>query len=677
MGANGYLCAVAATGMTEQIGRVLGGRYRLLSPLGSGASAQVYLADDVRLRRLVAVKVLHPALADDESFLRRFRAEAQSAAALGHPHILAVFDWNGDDGAPFLVTEYLSGGSLRAMLDAGHRLSTAQALVIGLEAARALAHAHREGFVHRDIKPANLLFGEDGRLRVADFGLARAIAEAGWTETGAVLGTARYASPEQARGEVVDGRSDVYSLALVLVESVTGAVPFSADTTIGTLMARLEHPVPVPDALGPLVPVLTRAGQVERGRRIDAAGLAEGLVAAAPELAKPYPLPLVGTVAAAPDTTGDQDRTLMGQGVKRRNGAAATGAGLAGVSGGDATTNLMRAAPPRVAGPAEPPPLEPGRAQPWRTGVQPAERRPLSAGDRSARRLMVGAAVVVLALTVGMGGGWLYLQSQVPRHVVPTTLVGMQQSDLASEVRAFRWEIEIEERRQDGTDPGEILETRPAGGEELREGGTLTVVVSQGATLVDLPDGLAGMTEADARSALLAAGLEAEMVPTPSDSVEEGVVIGFADGDPGPQVPKGSTVRLALSAGDEVEIPDLEGRAHEEAVAELEALGLVVELDSEDPEDGLDVGDVIRTEPDAGDEVERGETVVVVVAVGEVEVPSLSGLTLDEATDELEDEGLSVGSVTGPEDGRVFLTWPFDGSEVEGGSSVDLIMRSG
>ncbi|MDD9372142.1 MAG: protein kinase, partial [Acidimicrobiales bacterium] len=185
--------------MTEQIGRVLGGRYRLLSPLGAGASAQVYLADDVRLRRQVAVKVLHPALADDESFLRRFRAEAQSAASLSHPHLLAVFDWSGDDETPFLVTEYLSGGSLRALLDAGQRLSASQALVIGLEAARALDYAHRQGFVHRDIKPANLLFGADGRLHIADFGLARAIAEAGWTETGAVLGTARYASPEQAR----------------------------------------------------------------------------------------------------------------------------------------------------------------------------------------------------------------------------------------------------------------------------------------------------------------------------------------------------------------------------------------------------------------------------------------------------------------------------------------------
>src|SRR5262245_4837810 len=272
------------TRMTDQIGRVLGGRYRLLSPRGSGASAQVYLAEDVRLRRRVAVKVLHPGLADDESFLRRFRAEAQATAALSHPHLLAVFDWS-DDEVPYLVTEYLGGGSLRSMLDRGHRLSPAQALVLGLEAARALDYAHRQGFVHRDIKPANLLFGEDARLRIADFGLARAIAEAGWTEpAGAVLGTARYASPEQARGESVDGRSDVYSLALVLTEAVTGQVPFSTDTTIGTLMARLDRDMEVPDSLGPLAPPVRQAGRRDPEQRLDAAALGQGLVTAATQL---------------------------------------------------------------------------------------------------------------------------------------------------------------------------------------------------------------------------------------------------------------------------------------------------------------------------------------------------------------------------------------------------------
>ena len=243
--------------MADQLGRVLGGRYRLLAPIGTGASAHVFLAEDVSLRRRVAVKVLHAALAHDEAFLRRFRAEAQAAAALSHPNIMAVFDWGEDDDGPYLVLEHLSGGSLRSLLDEGHRLSPSQALAVGLQTARGLDYAHRRGFVHRDIKPANLLFDDEGRLCIADFGLARALAEAAWTEpAGAVVGSARYASPEQARGASLDGKSDVYSLALVLVEAVTGAVPFAADTTIATLMARVDAPLVAPPELGALGPVV-------------------------------------------------------------------------------------------------------------------------------------------------------------------------------------------------------------------------------------------------------------------------------------------------------------------------------------------------------------------------------------------------------------------------------------
>src|SRR3954469_8367027 len=287
--------------MTDQIGRVLSGRYRLIAPIGSGASALVYLADDTRLRRRVAVKLLHQALADDEAFLRRFRSEAQSAAALNHPNILAVYDWGDDEREPYLVTEYLGGGSLRAMLDAGSRLSQSQALMIGLEAARALEFAHTRGFIHRDIKPANLLFGEDSRLRIADFGLARAIAEAAWTEpAGVVLGTARYASPEQAKGQSVDGKTDVYSLALALVEAVTGHVPFAADTTVATLMNRLDKLMPVSAELGPLASVLERSGRPWPEERFDAAELGRALILAAERLPRPAPLPLVRTTAAGP-----------------------------------------------------------------------------------------------------------------------------------------------------------------------------------------------------------------------------------------------------------------------------------------------------------------------------------------------------------------------------------------
>jgi len=215
---------MAVSRSSELVGRVVGGRYRLLRPVGSGASAHVYVAEDVRLKRRVALKLLHPALATDAAFLRRFQAEAQTVAALRHQGIVRVYDWGEDAGNAYLTMELLEGGS-------GRRLSVSQVAALALDVASALAYAHARGLVHRDVKPANLLFDEDGHVSVADFGIARALAEASWTEPlGAMLGTARYAAPEQLKGAPLDGRADVYSLAVVAVESVTGDVPFSRDT---------------------------------------------------------------------------------------------------------------------------------------------------------------------------------------------------------------------------------------------------------------------------------------------------------------------------------------------------------------------------------------------------------------------------------------------------------------
>ena len=265
------------SGVADLVGRVLAGRYRLIAAIGTGASGRVYAAWDVRLRRRVAVKVLHAALAGDAGFLRRFGAEAQLAASLHHPNVVAVYDW-GEDDTPFLVLELLEGGSLRAVLDRGERLTPAQAASVGRQVAAALEYAHARGLVHRDVKPANLLFDEHGTVRVADFGLARALAEASWTEpAGAVLGTVRYAAPEQVHG-VVDARSDLYSLALVLVEAVTGTVPFAGETSLSTLLGRVDRHLVVDEALGPLVPVLERAGRAEPAERWpDAAGFGAAL----------------------------------------------------------------------------------------------------------------------------------------------------------------------------------------------------------------------------------------------------------------------------------------------------------------------------------------------------------------------------------------------------------------
>ena len=371
------MVVVMSPRLSEETGRVLGGRYRLVAPVGVGTSSRVFLAVDTQLRRRVAVKLLHEALAEDEAFLRRFRAEARAASALSHPNILAVFDWGEDraDGivVPYLVTEYLGGGSLRNVLDRGDPLTPSQTLVVGLDAARALAHAHQRGLVHRDVKPANLLFDEDGRLRLADFGLARALAEASWTEpTGIAVGTARYASPEQALGRRLDGRSDVYSLALVLVECVTGAVPFSGDTTAATLALRTQGDLELGPELGGLRSVLERAGRLDPDERPEAAEFEIGLMAAAEELERPEPLPIVPTL-------GDGEQTSELHLI----------AGLGGISLLDPETGIEEWAPtpdPRVVD--TPPPGWSTRPIPWsprcrsspqgpsRPGRRPPSRRP-------------------------------------------------------------------------------------------------------------------------------------------------------------------------------------------------------------------------------------------------------------------------------------------------------------
>ncbi|HEY1737299.1 MAG TPA: serine/threonine-protein kinase, partial [Acidimicrobiia bacterium] len=266
---------MALSGTTDLAGRVLDGRYLLRVPIGTGASGRVYEAHDVKLRRRVAVKVLHEALASDAGFLRRFQTEARVAASLHHPNIVTVHDWGADGDLPYMVLELLEGGSLRSMLDAGTTLTVSQAAHVGRDVARALDYAHRRGIIHRDVKPANLLFDEHGGVRIADFGLARALAEASWTEpAGALFGTARYASPEQALGTQLDARSDLYAFALVMVESVTGTIPFAADTTISMLSVRTQRPLVVDPRLGPLTAVLERCGRVDRDDRYpDAATL--------------------------------------------------------------------------------------------------------------------------------------------------------------------------------------------------------------------------------------------------------------------------------------------------------------------------------------------------------------------------------------------------------------------
>jgi serine/threonine-protein kinase len=680
------------TRMSEQLGRVLGGRYRLVAPIGAGASALVFLADDARLRRRVAVKILHAALAEDDAFRRRFRTEAQAAAALNHPHVLAVYDWGEEDHNVYLVTEYLDGGSLRAMLDAGGRLTQSQVLMIGLEAARGLDFAHRRGFVHRDIKPANLLFDGDGRLRIADFGLARALAEAAWTEpAGAVVGTARYASPEQARGEKVGATSDVYSLALVLIEAVTGHVPFASDTTLSTLMARVEQPIDVPPELGPLRPVLAWAGRSAPDDRPDAGEFALGLLAAAEDLARPEPLPLAGAIVG--DGKGfDNDPTLVPGGTTAIAAAAAdtrpiTDAEAADTTDADVTMPLRVTAAVDLDEVEEIDPADaeglPGLTRRERRDAAKVQRRADRAaeaeararakeakGRRWGRRVLLG--VLVVAVLAGAGFlGYTFLYT--PSHDVPR-FIGQTEEQATDAAHDRGWEVRRLEDRLDGSEPGEVIGQTPDTGTSLEEGETVSLTVSLGATLTPVPPNLAGAVVTDVQAALEAAGLSVgETTLAYDETVPANGVISLAvDGvSPLPAtLPKGTQVDLTVSQGPAPRtVPAVApGSTFESYVAALQAVQLQASR-TDEFSDTVPANQILSINPAAGTQVARDSAVGVVVSRGPaVIVPNVIGQPLAQAIATLQQAGLVIVETSG--NGGVLSIDPAPGTQVPVGTGV-------
>ena len=642
--------------ITESVGRVLGKRYRLLSALGTGASAHVYLAEDVSLQRHVAVKVLQPALAQDASFLKRFGAEARSVASLNHPNVLRVFDWGEDADGPYLVLEYLGGGSLRDILDGGTRLSHAQAARLGAEAARGLAYAHARGLVHRDVKPANLLFDEDGRVRVADFGVARALAEAAWTEpAGAMVGTARYASPEQAEGQQVDGRSDVYSLALVLYESVTGEVPFVADTTFGTLMARVGAPLPRHPALGPLDNVLARAAAPEAAARLDAAGLAARLDALAAAMPAPAPLPIKtpepeGTAPVAVGFRAPSSDELTQQAPPARR---------PGAPGPDAVFDLEAVEPDQARTDGAPPITRRRRRWPW----------------------IVVAVVVVLA---ALGGG-LYAAAKnkvfTASHPVPT-LVGQTLTSARALVAKDHFTLVERPTVYSTTVAAGVVEHQsPDPRTSLKEGSSVAVTASKGLPPVTVPS-LTGFDCAGAQKVLALVNLTGQCLsPTYSSTVPTGQVINWSYDNVfnATSAPYHSTVLMAISNGPApVPIPSVAGQTYLQAQATLNAAGFQ-SSETQQTSTTVAAGQAIGTNPAAGADALKGTSVTVLISEGPplVNVPSVVGGTVASAIAALNAEGIQAGGITGlsvpqTQTYLVTSTSPAAGASVPIGSSVTL-----
>ena len=668
--------------ISDSIGRVLGKRYRLLSALGTGASAHVFLAEDVSLQRHVAVKVLQPGLATDEAFLKRFRAEARSVASLNHPHVLRVFDWGEDTDGPYLVLEYLGGGSLRDLLDRGTLLSHSQAAQLGTEVAQGLAYAHVRGLVHRDIKPANLLFDEEGRVRVADFGVARALAEAAWTEpAGAMVGTARYISPEAAEGKPVDGRADVYSLALVLYEAVTGTVPFVTDTTMGTLAARIGQPLPHDPALGPLDDVLARAAAPDVGARLDAAGLAARLGALAAALPAPAPLPLViPHLEAATPISG-----FRAPGVPELTETGVAAVGSAGSTSSTAVAPLAAGAPVGTkAGPGEIFDAEPYGGAGGRRGGGAGRSGGTSGGGptpsrtRSRRRMWwIIGAVAVAAIVAGGLVAAFETNVFTPSHPAPA-LVNLPLSQARTDVAKVHMTLAVGAPvRSITVGAGDVVSQSPKPGTSLKEGSTINVVVSGGKPDVTVPS-LANMTCAQAATTLQAAHLQASCTPgTYDNNVPATVIISWSSGstqDP-TRAPYGSAITIVPSLGHQpATVPNIpQTYTFNQAQAALQAVGLTA---TQNPQSSPTVpsGDVISTNPASGAQAPYGSSVTVNVSTGPptTTVPNVIQDSVSQATSALQQAGLSVSGVSGSPNSNVIGTQPSVGSTVPTGSSVQL-----
>ncbi len=708
--------------LTDTIGRVLSGRYRIEAAIGTGASAHVYLATDISLKRRVAIKMLHPVLAADRAFLRRFRAEAQAAASLTHPNLVAVHDWGEDADGPYLVLEYLGGGSLRDLLDDSLPLGPAHVASIGAQAAHGLAYAHARGFVHRDVKPANLLFDDDRRrLCVADFGLARALAEAAWTEpVGATLGTARYAAPEQAQGRRVDGRADVYALALVLFEALTGSVPFSADTTIGTLMARVGAELPAHDSLFPLEEVLRAAAAPEPDDRLSAAELARWLSETARELPAPGTLPegrnktwrpydditdmgssstgsgngdngsgnAESRTESSPDAGADAMALASAVGIADRN-ASESGAGASAAgpdTGGPTASGPASAAPPI-------PPLPPLRNTPGTAretsdlteiGAPPSSQGGYGATakevvDKSMhRRRWPWVLVLVVILLGGAAAGGLIAAKHyavfTPSHKLPS-LENMTVATATSTLAPDHFTVRVTGRSYKPLVPvGWIVSQSPKPGVSLKQGSVISVVTSAGPPPEKVPD-VSSITAGGCpavRVVMATVHLATTCTTSTSIDVKAGGVISYT---PTTTAIWGSKVHVVISSGlPKVAVPDLAGMSKSAVTSALAKVHLAAAFATPQYSDSVPVGEPISW-TGAGSKLLYGSTVTVEMSLGHapITVPNVANGDYDAAQAEsaLEARGFTIGGVYGPS-GPVVSTFPKAGETVAYNTPVDI-----
>ena len=563
-----------AAGRDEEMTQTVGGRYELGDPLGRGGMAEVRRAVDLRLGRAVAVKQLRPDLATDPTFQARFRREAQSAAGLNHPTIVAVYDTGEEPdpttgvSIPYIVMELVEGPTLRDVLRDGRKILPERALELTSGVLDALGYSHRAGIIHRDIKPANVMLTTNGTVKVMDFGIARAVADTSstMTQTAAVIGTAQYLSPEQARGETVDARSDLYSTGCLLYELLTGRPPFTGDSPVSVAYQHVrEAPVP-PSQIDP-----------EIGPDIDAIVLKS----LAKDPADRY--------QSAREMKADLTRVLAGQQATAVVPRVAAPVAVA-------ATAATRVVPP-VAAPVvleQPPPEdeEPKR----RTGV------------------VVLVSLLVLALVAGGAFALYRLNNPAVRDVVVPDVLTYNESQARSRLTDAGLQIRVERTNGDRSTQGTVVAQDPAGRSQAPSGSTVTVTVNDGPESAEIPGGLVGEDVDDVEKTLRDAGftnVDTSPATTEEAGAKEGEVLSVSP-DTGTSTPLADQVTVTYATGRST-VPDVGAFPQAAAEKALADAGFK-KVRTSGQESSQTPGTVVSQSPDAGSETSRSTTIKLVIA---------------------------------------------------------------
>jgi eukaryotic-like serine/threonine-protein kinase len=594
------------------LGQVLANRYRIVERIGAGGMATIYLGHDESLERPVAVKILHGHLADDDGLQARFRTEARHAAGLLHPNIVNVFD-QGVADLPYIVMEHVDGPSLREILLQRGLLTPAEALAVMDPVCQALARAHAAGVVHRDVKPENVLIGPDGAPKVADFGIARAVAETSHTQTGTLIGSVHYMAPELIDGQEATPASDQYAAGVLLFELLTGRKPLTADTPMAVAVRHTRERIPPAGDFASDVPravdrVIARATEPDPSRRFpDMLTMAKALRAAVPGGAAPLVI----------RPAGEGGKTLVIPPAAQETMSIAAAA--------DVATR---------------------RAKTRRRKPRKAKRS--GSGRGRARLRTAGVVLLSLVLLAGLAAGvaWAAWNWVVAPITTVPELVGGTEAQAEATLGDLGLVLVVDERVHDLDAPeGQVLGQEPPAGTELRRGEEVEVTVSLGVSDQTVPRVVG--SPRDAAVELLEGApyhFEVEVDEAHSDDVPAGQVIS-QDPEAGDELAQRATVAVVVSLGiEQVAVPDLSGMSREEAQEALAEAGLEVRFEEAFSDEVPQAGRVIRQSTGAGQEVDKGATVTVTVSRGPltVEVPNVRGKSLADGRAEVEAAGLRV-----------------------------------